>query len=89
MSGTVDIIQRCYTGMEIRDDVLWFNPRLPDEIEELKFQICYRSHWISIRLNQKKLRLDFDKGWADPVKININGKTKIFDRKDSAEFDFM
>ncbi len=88
MAGTVDIIQRCYTGMEIRDDVLWFKPRLPDQIEELKFQIRYRSHWIKIRMNQKKIKLDFDKGWADPVKVNINGKTKIFDRKDSAEFDF-
>ncbi len=88
MAGTVDIIQRCYTGMEIRDDVLWFNPRLPDEIEKLKFQIRYRSHWITISLDQKKIKLDFDKGWADPVKVNIRGKTKIFDRKDSAEFDF-
>ncbi len=88
MAGTVDIIQRCYTGMEIREDVLWFNPRLPDEIEELRFQIRYRSHWIKIRLNQKKMWIDFDKGWAEPVKVNINGKIKIFDRNDSAEFDF-
>lgn len=88
MAGTVDIIQRCYTGMEIREDVLWFNPRLPDEIEELKFQIRYRSHWIKIKLNQEKMWIDFDKGWAEPVKVNINGKTKIFDRNDSAVFDF-
>jgi trehalose/maltose hydrolase-like predicted phosphorylase len=88
MAGTVDIIQRCYTGMEIRNDVLWFKPQLPEEIEELKFQIRYRSHWIKLRFNQKKMWIDFDKGWAEPVEININGKTKIFDRNDSAEFDF-
>lgn len=87
MAGTVDIIQRCYTGMEIREDALWFNPRLPAEIKELKFQIRYRSHWIQLRLNQQKMWIDFDKGWADPVKIIINGKTKIFDRNDSAEFE--
>ncbi len=87
MAGTVDIMQRCYTGMEIRKDALWFNPRLPDEIEELKFQIRYRSHWIKIKLNQKKMWIDFDKGWAGPVKIKINGKSKKFDRKDSEVFD--
>ena len=88
MAGTVDLIQRCYTGLEIRDDVLWFNPRLPDEIEELKFQIRYRSHWINIRLNQQKMWINFDRGWAGPVKVNINGTSKIFDRNDSAVFDF-
>lgn len=87
MAGTVDIIQRCYTGMEIREDALWFNPRLPDEIKELNIQIRYRSHWIQVRLNKQKMWIEFDKGWADPVTVKINGKTKIFDRNDSAEFE--
>jgi trehalose/maltose hydrolase-like predicted phosphorylase len=88
MAGTIDIIQRCYTGMEIRDDILWLNPKLPDEIEELSLQIRYRSHWIKLKVTQNKLHIKFDKGWADPVKININGQLKIFDRNDSAEFEF-
>ena len=87
MAGTIDIIQRCYMGMEIREDTLWLNPRLPDEIIEINFQIRYRSHWIKLKVNQKKIYIRFDKGWAEPVKININGTTKIFDRNDSAEFE--
>ena len=27
MAGTVDLAQRCYTGLETRQDVLWLNPR--------------------------------------------------------------
>ncbi len=87
MAGTVDIIQRCYTGLEIRNDVLWLNPRLPNDVEEIKFHIHYRSHWIKLRINKKKLWIDFDKGWAEPVKINVRGKSKVFSRNSSAEFD--
>jgi len=32
MAGTVDLIQRCYTGIEIRDGHLWLNPILPREV---------------------------------------------------------
>lgn len=87
MAGTVDIIQRCYTGLEIREDALWINPRLPEKLKELKFRIRYRSHWISFRINHKKVRIDFDKGWANPVEIKVNGKGKIFETSDSAEFN--
>jgi trehalose/maltose hydrolase-like predicted phosphorylase len=87
MAGTVDIIQRCYTGLEIRDNVLWLNPRLPREIEEMKFHIRYRTHWIKLRINHKKLWINFYKNFANPVEINVCGKSKIFKTNDSAEFD--
>ena len=87
MAGTVDIIQRCYTGLEIRDDVLWLNPRLPREIEEITIHIRYRSHWIKLKINHKKLWIDFDKGWANPVKINVQGNSKLYKTNDSEEFD--
>ncbi len=87
MAGTVDIIQRCFTGMEIRDDVLWFNPRLPDEIKTIKFQIRYRSHWIRLKVTKKKLWIDFDKGWAEPVEIHVQGRKKLFETDDVEEFE--
>ncbi len=87
MAGTVDIIQRCYTGLEIRDDRLWLNPRLPDDIKSLRLHIRYRSHWIKLTINHQKLRIDFDKGWADPVEIIVCGQKKLFETNDSAEFE--
>src|SRR4029453_5122951 len=33
MAGTVDLVQRCYTGLETRQDVLWLNPSLPEELD--------------------------------------------------------
>jgi trehalose/maltose hydrolase-like predicted phosphorylase len=86
MAGTLDLIQRCYTGMEIRDDVLWFKPKLPSEIKSLRFQIRYRSHWIKLDINQQRMRIEFDKGWAEPVTIGVRGEKHHFETNDKKEF---
>ena len=47
MAGTVDLILRCYTGLETRDDVLRLHPILPPELDRVQFQLNYRGHGIS------------------------------------------
>ncbi len=87
MAGTVDLIQRCYTGLEIRDDVLWLNPRLPENIENIVLSIRFRSHWFKLYINHKKVKIEFEKGWAPPVEIGIQGKTYKFEERSSKEFE--
>jgi trehalose/maltose hydrolase-like predicted phosphorylase len=87
MAGTVDLVQRGFTGMEIRDDILWFNPTLPEEIECLNFQVRYRSHWISLNLTQTKMKITFDKGWTKEVKIGVRGEVYTFETGDQKEFN--
>lgn len=86
MAGTLDLIQRCYTGLEIRDDVLWFNPRLPDYMESVSFHLRYRSHWMKLHINHQKLSITFDKGWAEPITIAVRGKSHLFRSNDHKEF---
>ncbi|MEJ8804552.1 glycoside hydrolase family 65 protein [Pontibacter sp. H249] len=87
MAGTVDLVQRCFTGLEIREDVLWFNPVLPDEIGCLNFQVRYRSHWLSLQLTHNKMTITFDKGWSREVKIGVLGKVYTFTTGEKREFD--
>ncbi|MFO7828719.1 MAG: glycosyl hydrolase family 65 protein [Bacteroidales bacterium] len=87
MAGTIDIIQRCYTGLEIRDDVLWLNPCLPKKLSHLQMHIRYRSHWIKLKITQKKLYLQFEKGWANPIMVSVKGQKKELASNDSAAFD--
>jgi alpha,alpha-trehalase len=42
MAGTVDLVHRCYLGIEMRHDALWLNPQLPDEVTRLRVRIRYR-----------------------------------------------
>ncbi len=86
MAGTLDLIQRCYSGLEIRDHALWFNPRLPEDVKSLRFYLRYRSHWIKLSINHDKLDIHFDKGWAEPVTICVKGKTHRFETSDHKTF---
>lgn len=87
MAGTVDLVQRCYTGLEVREDVLWFNPVLPDEIGCLDFQLRYRSHWLSLQLTQEKMTVSFDKGWTNELQIGVMGEVYTLKTGDRREFD--
>ncbi|HEX9122048.1 MAG TPA: glycosyl hydrolase family 65 protein [Actinomycetota bacterium] len=55
MAGTVDLVQRGYSGMEVRGDVLWLNPTLPRELTSLEFHMHYRSHRIFVSITTEKL----------------------------------
>ncbi len=37
MAGTVDMLLRCYTGLETRDGLLWLHPTLPPELGHAEF----------------------------------------------------
>jgi len=86
MAGTLDIVQRCYTGLEIRDGVLWLNPRIPQEMKEVNFQIRYRSHWVKLRVTQKKIHIDFENGWGDPIELNVQGTSRMLGKSESFKF---
>ena len=49
MAGTIDLIQRCYAGLEPKGDVLCFNPDLPDWLESIEFRIIYQGRWLDVR----------------------------------------
>ncbi|MBN2357656.1 glycoside hydrolase family 65 protein [candidate division KSB1 bacterium] len=74
MAGTVDIVQRCYTGLEIRDDILWFNPTLPDQLRCVKLQIIYRGHQIALEFKDHTMIISLEQGVRDKVRIGFNEK---------------
>lgn len=69
MAGTIDLLQRCYTGIEYRQETLRFNPSLPQEIRELKTIIRYRGHTLSIFLDRKKLAIESKRASVHPIQI--------------------
>ena len=45
IAGTVDLVQRGFTGLEIRGGTLGLDPCLPDDLTELRFRLRYRNHY--------------------------------------------
>lgn len=74
MAGTVDLMQRCYTGIEMRDGILWLNPCLPKELKELKFCIHYRWHWLHIHLDHETMTVSFEKGWSCAARVGFGSE---------------
>ena len=75
MAGTIDLVQRCYMGMETRGDTVWFRPCLPEALSAgLAFRFQYRGNWFSVKATQHTLHVTFDSGWHPPVHIGIAGR---------------
>jgi len=74
MAGTVDLVQRVSTGIEVRGDVLRLNPELPREMERLDMRIRYRGHSLDLRLMRDSLTVRGRDGAAASISLCVDGK---------------
>lgn len=86
MAGSVDLLVRCYTGLETRADALWFHPLLPAELDSLRFIIVYRSHRLTVSITRRSLRLDSAAGEASPVRVMVEGQPVLLHTGESRIF---
>ena len=74
MAGTLDLLQRCYLGIETRDDVLWFNPLLPTEVRSLTLDLRYRRRWMKLAVANGEFTVEVQ-DWGDgTVRVGLGGK---------------
>lgn len=78
MAGTVDLMQRVSTGIEVRGDVLRLNPELPREMKRLDMRIRYRGHSLDLRLTRDSLTICGRDGVAPPIALCVRGKDYEF-----------
>lgn len=86
MAGTVDLIQRCYTGLDARHDILYFDPMLTENLKLLSMHIHYRGHSLHVELTHEQLKITSRHTVAKKIQIGFNqdifdlnpGETKEF-----------
>src|SRR5690606_9426396 len=69
MAGTVDLVQRGFTGIYTRGDVLHLDPALPREIEQLRLHFRYRGHSLVLEIAEKTLRIRSLRSAEKPIRI--------------------
>ncbi|MDF2766868.1 MAG: Trehalose 6-phosphate phosphorylase, partial [Rhodospirillales bacterium] len=69
MAGTVDLLQRCYTGLELRGSELRLNPSLPDELKQLSFQLRYRRHTLQVDIAEQVFTVTSDPAAPEPITV--------------------
>jgi len=75
MAGTVDLMQRCFTGIETRGDVLWLNPCLPERLESLSLNIRYRQHVLALHVTPTCVRISTEPGREKPIDVGVHART--------------
>jgi beta-phosphoglucomutase family hydrolase len=78
MAGTVDLVQRVWTGIEAKGDVLRLHPELPQDIERLDMRVRYRGHSLDLRLTRGSLTVRGRDAGAPPITLCVDGKDHAF-----------
>jgi trehalose/maltose hydrolase-like predicted phosphorylase len=86
MAGTVDVLQRCYTGIELRDSVLRLNPRLPEPLRRLRLFVRYWGQSLAIELAGDAVRVNAMHCLAPSVRVAVNGETYDIAASESRTF---
>ncbi|MCZ6489922.1 MAG: glycoside hydrolase family 65 protein [Acidobacteria bacterium] len=86
MAGSVDLMQRAFTGLETRGDVLRFNPCLPEELTRLCLQIRYRRHLMEIEISHTEVKIRTVTGSPGPVKIGFRDQVCELREGETKEF---
>lgn len=87
MAGTVDIIQQCYTGMEFKNDVIYFNPRIPEGLGELTIRIKYRGNWLDVITTPESMIIASSESQLQTTKVGFRDKVYELKPGDTLKFD--
>ena len=73
MAGTLDIFQRAYLGLEVREDHLRLAPQLPPELTELRLSMRYRTQWLELHVSRNTLRVMSLPHGEGSAQLEVNG----------------
>lgn len=75
MAGSVDLVQRCFTGLEVSSGTLKLSPHWPESLGVLQFSIQYRGHHLYLRLAENHVEVTAGSGDAAPITVDCHGRT--------------
>jgi len=87
MAGTVDLIERGYTGMELRRDALYFNPALPERLTALKISVRYRGHSLAVEVRDGALSVTSAMSDKGPIRVGCVDELRELHPGGVARFD--
>ena len=78
MAGTIDLVQRVFTGIEVKGDVLRLNPELAPEVKSLEMLIRYRGHSLDLKLTHDTFTVCGREREVAPISVCVAGKVHKF-----------
>ena len=75
MAGSVDLLQRCFSGLETREERLLLDPYWPEALGTLTLYLRYREHHLLLRINGHRVEVTAGTGGQKPIKVSCHGRT--------------
>ncbi len=70
MAGTLDLVQRSYAGVAVRDGILYFEPRLPARLQGLSFPLQFQQASLMVTFAGQRLELaSHPEGGSEPIRV--------------------
>ncbi|WP_241844337.1 glycoside hydrolase family 65 protein [Kitasatospora sp. CB01950] len=78
MAGAVDLLQRCYTGLESSDDGVRLDPHLPGALHSITLDLRHRGRrTLRITVDRRHVTVALDPDPVDPVRIAVRGERTL------------
>jgi alpha,alpha-trehalase len=74
MAGTIDLMQCCYLGIEMRADILHFDPVLPPDLGCVRVRLRYRRQVLDVTANHEILRISSLAFTTDTITVAYRGQ---------------
>lgn len=87
MASTIDLLQRCYTGLELRGNALRLNPAIPPDLASLALGLRYRGHSVHLHVTDHRVRVALAEGGGEPICVDVDGDRRMLAPGDTAVFD--
>jgi len=79
MAGTVDLVQRGFTGLAVEGDVLMLDPSIPPRLGKLSTHLLFRRQWIDLEITTETVTIAPEPGPYAPVDVRIGGEHLVLD----------
>ena len=74
MAGSVDLMQRCFTGLETRSNRIILSPNWPESLGVLAFPIHYRGLHLHLRVSGRGVIISVDPRDAPGIEVECRGQ---------------
>lgn len=86
MAGSVDILVRCFSGLEVRGDRLILNPYWPSELGRLEFRIQYRQHPLTLQVSGAALEVSAGSSLEQPIVVVCRDEEAVLEPNSRLRF---
>jgi alpha,alpha-trehalase len=86
MAGSVDLMQRCFTGMETRGGRIILDPHWPKTLGELAVPIHYRGLHLHLRVSGRGVIISVDPRGTGGIDVECQGQLKRLTPGSTVEF---